>query len=42
METTKNNWVKINVFKITKDQKDVDDDPDDAGDFKNAQDDINH
>ena len=34
--------MKIPVFKLTKDQKDVDNDPDDANDFKNAQYDSNH
>ena len=34
--------MKIPVFKLTKDQKDVDNDPDDADDFKNAQYDSKH
>ena len=42
MKTTWNNWVKIIVCKITEDQKDVDNNPYDADDLKNAQDDINH
>ena len=35
-------WGKTPVFKLTEDQKDVDNNPDNADDFKNAQYDSNH